>query len=365
MLDGSNASPLQAPHAWHGSAEPVLGCLWKHFLAPLEGKLLIAYSKLRPNLSSILIKADILKRLASDSDGPLLQVAEKLREAAVQRVNSMARLPPARRDTLLAEADSAASAHLAAMHMMRAVLLDATLNAVPFAQLGTLMLESPAGVAAICAEEEEASREKVSGIALPPFPIRSPSCEQAQHAAKRGSDHEDSVLEWARARWPAHEVLPSSYVIGADASRAGVGGGFKLEFDAMVLSATSELVAVVEAKAGGPLYTDIPKLLSARDRWMRPQDTVTVRIGRRSDGATVRLRVGAKAPLLVYVLGSGRDGTLADSISRSARLCESQRLLEAQLWCADASHKLRGDAHVLQPGCGSTHPSHLLSRLPD
>ena len=105
---------------------------------------------------------------------------------------------------------------------------------------------------------------------------------------------------WARARWPGHEILSSSYVVGSDAESVGGTGGLKLEFDGMVIGPSSELLAVIEAKTGGPLYTDIPKLLSARDRWMRPQATLDVRVGRRKADCRRSLRVGQTPPLLVY-----------------------------------------------------------------
>ena len=54
-----------APDSWYGPAEAVLGCLWKHLLAPHEGKPLSEYGKLWPILSNVLLKADLLVRLAA------------------------------------------------------------------------------------------------------------------------------------------------------------------------------------------------------------------------------------------------------------------------------------------------------------
>ena len=156
-------------------------------------------------------------------------------------------------------------------------------------------------------------------------------------------------MEWARARWAGFEVLSSCYLVGPDANRA-TEGGFKLELDGLVLSDRAEVVAVIEAKAGTSLYDDIPKLLAARDRWMQPCARVKVRIGRSKDGAR-SLMVGAERPLVVYVMGGsvGRGPTsFVDLLSRSAFICERQRMLETELRCWRVA--------------GSSHGSHIADK---
>jgi hypothetical protein len=261
-------------------------------------------------------------------------LAAELRAHGVAHVEGLAKrfrgLPAERKAALLAEAEATAGTTHAALRALRD-------------QLRTH--EHAAAVAllrALAAVMEEGGDADAASVA----------CD----GELRGAEHERAAVSWARERWPPpeHRVLVSCHV---HAQRGREGGGVKLEFDALVLrdggaverdyALPTELVAVVEAKAGSSLcatrhqteacrtappplraqglsvfirYADLPKLLRARDVLMREGTTLGVKEGRRS-GERIDVRVVAP-PELVYVFGSGAAG-LAQLAARSALQAES------------------------------------------
>ena len=97
---------------------------------------------------------------------------------------------------------------------------------------------------------------------------------------ERGITHEEAVLEWARQRWPApgYEILAHAQaypVVG----EPGLVAGMKAEYDALVVDSAQQLTVVVEAKAGGALFDDLAKMLTAREA-MVVRGAIHVRCGK-------------------------------------------------------------------------------------
>jgi hypothetical protein len=190
--------------------------------------------------------------------------------------------------------------------------------------------------------------------------------------ASRGAEHELRALEWASGHWPGCVVISNSTVIATshDGHVADVGPphaadhpflaecrsksppgrqmggrGLKQEFDVLVARSSRvrppeaatdegeaidealELIAVVEAKAGEPLFSDLPKLIEARELFFSSGSTVRICDG---DGNTHALRVGHAPVHLCYLFGRARE-TLAELACSSAATYARHVLLDREL----------------------------------
>ena len=188
--------------------------------------------------------------------------------------------------------------------------------------------------------------------------------------ASRGAEHELRALEWASGHWPGCVVISNSTVIATSHDGHDVGPphaadhpflaecrsksppgrqmggrGLKQEFDVLVARSTRvrpleaatdegeaidealELIAVVEAKAGEPLFSDLPKLIEARELFFSSGSTVRICDG---DGNTHALRVGHAPVHLCYLFGRARE-TLAELACSSAATYARHVLLDREL----------------------------------
>jgi hypothetical protein len=166
--------------------------------------------------------------------------------------------------------------------------------------------------------------------------------------ASRGAEHELRALEWASGHWPGCVVISNSTVIATSHDgHVGLphGRGLKQEFDVLVARSSRvrppeaatdegeaidealELIAVVEAKAGEPLFSDLPKLIEARELFFSSGSTVRICDG---DGNTHALRVGHAPVHLCYLFGRARE-TLADLACSSAATYARHVLLDREL----------------------------------
>jgi hypothetical protein len=123
------------------------------------------------------------------------------------------------------------------------------------------------------------------------------------------------------------------------------GRGLKQEFDVLVARSSRvrpleaatdegeaidealELIAVVEAKAGEPLFSDLPKLIEARELFFSSGSIVRICDG---DGNTHALRVGHAPVHLCYLFGRARE-TLAELACSSAATYARHVLLDREL----------------------------------
>lgn len=185
--------------------------------------------------------------------------------------------------------------------------------------------------------------------------------------ASRGAEHELRALEWASGHWPGCVVISNSTVIATShdghvgpphahpflaecrskspPGRQMGGRGLKQEFDVLVARSSRvrpleaatdegeaidealELIAVVEAKAGEPLFSDLPKLIEARELFFSSGSTVRICDG---DGNTHALRVGHAPVHLCYLFGRARE-TLAELACSSAATYARHVLLDREL----------------------------------
>lgn len=228
-----------------------------------------------PSHTNVLLKAELVRLLADETEQPLHDFVDGLSADRIRRLEPT--IPEPRREQLAVAAAESAAKSLDDLREMRAAL----------GKGGSL------GVLA----------SHVLGRVPPSLP---PVRRQSSEAdAARGSEHEAATVRWARARWPwpEHAVVSSCYLAGPVPNADG--GTIKAEFDALVVrrepargvgvepaaraaaavDATTEgggaadaaladgcelqLIALVEAKAGSPLYADLPKLLRARELLMK------------------------------------------------------------------------------------------------
>jgi hypothetical protein len=200
--------------------------------------------------------------------------------------------------------------------------------------------------------------------------------------ASRGAEHELRALEWASDHWPGCVVISNSTVIATShdghvnstviatshdghvgpphaadhpflaecrskspPGRQMGGRGLKQEFDVLVARSSRvrppeaatdegeaidealELIAVVEANAGEPLFSDLPKLIEARELFFSSGSTVRICDG---DGNTHALRVGHAPVHLCYLFGRARE-TLAELACSSAATYARHVLLDREL----------------------------------
>ena len=254
-------------------ANDALGPLWKATVAAAlgarEAKLLSACKKMWPDSDRDRIRAVICARLDDGSEGALV---DELHAMARDKVDGLGpRLPSHRREVLLAEAAATAETWRVTLCDMRVVMRGHTSGGPLLYALGRhITAASEAGSAS-------------------PALTRQASADGKQ----RGESHERAALDWARARWPDHEVWPNACLV-ADESGAPPAHGLKAEFDALVVAtderagggAVGWLDALVEAKAGSDVFGDVHKLLAARTALMGASATLTVRAGRMRNAPT-------------------------------------------------------------------------------
>ena len=341
---GDLSLPFLVPSGGTFAVDAVLLLMWKRAVQALPGahaaKLITSACGSKSDLGT---KAEIIQALllpsAAEVRAEVARLSDRCLARDTARVEAMGpRLPEERRLALLTTARTQADDVAAMLCKLRERFLS-------MADGGSLLLKLAQSVD--------------SGQSHGPDP----------DGASRGAEHELRALEWARGHWPGCVVISNSTVIatshgghvgpphaayhpflaeGRSPSPPGrqMGArGLKQEFDVLVARSSRvrppeaapdegeaidealELIAVVEAKAGEPLFADLPKLIEAREHFFSSGSTVRVCDG---DGNTHALRVGHAPVHLCYLFGRARK-TLAELACSSAAMHARYALLRREL----------------------------------
>ena len=296
----------------------IFGSLWKHVVGTVDAGLVAQCRKvLFPRSDMNQVRSEIILQIAN---GRKESIVEALRAKGTDRIESIPRLPADRKVVLLAEVAAAAE------EWRRAI--DAVENRiVSHRQGGHVLLQAARRSHGATAGHENAANPNITVMA------------RGAADKERGITHEEAVLEWARQRWPApgYEILAHAQaypVVG----EPGLVAGMKAEYDALVVDSAQQLTVVVEAKAGGALFDDLAKMLTAREA-MVVRGAIHVRCGKQKHAQQKRLLRVPSDPHICYVFGD--NGSFEDIASRSMQMTMKYKLLDR---CLAMSSKLDGDA---------------------
>lgn len=286
QLAAGGLAPLRAPTHFRFAPREIVACLYRVVMGEDAQKLVCVHGRQRlhlisemrkhlPDAHDLHAKAELLLFLAGE-EAVVDRLASEMQAAHVAKINAIERLPEERRVVMLEEASGISAAVLDWLRDLRA-RFDGE------GRLGLLPKELPELVGSL----------RGSSLAGPP------------DAALRGTAQESAASRWAQLHWPGHEVFSGCFAVGLTGLKDG-GKGVKQEFDTIVVDASGGLVAIVEAKAGSDLYSDLPKMLIARKLLSKLGDELEFRLGKRGTDA-VKVRALAEPPHVAYVFGSGKS----------------------------------------------------------
>ena len=271
---------LLSPPSWTFRTEDAFSPLWGATIGPLPPSLLQAVCGAWPALARQQVRARLALTLRAGGEVAIARLAREHTERLAAKWEEMPRLPAERKALLIQQAEQSGAELGAALKVLHSQLSCRNHGVQMLCQLA----------ARLDVQDETGLAQRCDGVA----------------AGVRGRMHEESAIRWAREQWPEdrYRVVGSCCVIGDALQLNRAFRGVKQEFDAIVVARAAcsdgrgaatgvdtedackwghrdngdTVVAIVEAKAGVSLFSDLPKLLAFRSFFehSRPEMKTTI-----------------------------------------------------------------------------------------